>query len=163
MPAADEQALGDQAVERVESGGGDRLGRLHGRAAGEHREAREAPLLGVAEQVVAPVDRRAQRLLARGRVAGAGAQRAERGVEALGDLGRRQQSAAGGRQLDRQRQPVDAPADLRDRGGVGVAQVEVGIVGSRALAEQRDGVRRAPAPRGSSGVPGSGSASGDTG
>ena len=45
VPASHEQALGDQAVERVQSAGGDRLGRLDGRAAGEHREAREAPLL----------------------------------------------------------------------------------------------------------------------
>ena len=119
--ASHEQALGDQAVERVQSGGGDRLGRLDGRAAGEHREPREAALLVVAEQLVAPVDSGAQRLLARGCVARARARRAERGIEAVGDLGRRQQSAAGGRELDRQRQPVDAPADLRDRGGVAVA------------------------------------------
>ena len=133
----------------------------HRGAAGEHREAREARLLVVAEQVVAPVDRRAQRPLACGRVAGAGAQRAERRVEALGDLAGRQQPAARGRQLDRQRQPVDAPADLRDRGGVGVAEAEVGIVGSRALAEQRDGGH----PRQRLGVVArrSGSASGATG
>ena len=76
-------------------------------------------LLVVAEQLVAPVDRRAQRLLARGRVTRAGTQRAERrrrGARAIS--ARRQQPAAGGRELDRQRQPVDAPADLRDRGGV---------------------------------------------
>ena len=105
---------------------------------------------------------RAQRLLAGGRVARAGAERAERGVQAFGDLGGRQQPAAGGRELDRQRQPVDAPADLRDRGGVAVAEVEVGIVGSRALGEQRDRVD-AGQRLGSSGVPGSGSASGGTG
>ena len=120
--AAHEQALGDEPVERVEAGAGDRLGRLDGGAAGEHREAREARLLVVAEQRVAPVDRRAQRLLAGGRVAGAGAERGERGVQALGDLAGREQPAAGGRQLDRERQPVDAPADLRDRGRVAVAE-----------------------------------------
>ena len=42
------------------------------------RSARSAALLGVVEQVVAPVDRRAQRPLARGRVARARAERAER-------------------------------------------------------------------------------------
>ena len=36
--------------------------------------------------------------------------------QALGDLAGRQQPAARRRQLDGQRQPVDAPADLRDRG-----------------------------------------------
>ena len=150
LPAAHEQALGDEAVERVEAGAGDRLGRLDRRAAREHREAREARLLVVAEQLVAPVDRRAQRLLAGGRVAGAGAERAERGVQALGDLGGRQQPAAGGGQLDRQRQPVDAPADLRDRGGVAVARAQTR---DRALARARRTARRrrrrptSPGPR----------------
>ena len=95
--AAHEQALGDQAVERVKTGGGDRFGGLHRRAAGEHREPGEAGLLGVAEQVVAPVDGRAQCLLARRCIAGAGAERSERLVEALGDLPNRQQSTTGGR------------------------------------------------------------------
>ena len=81
-----------------------------------------------------------QRLLTRRGVARTGAGRAERCLEAVGDLGRRQQSAAGRRQLDRQRQPVDAPADLSDRGSVAVAEVKAGVVGSRALAEQRDSV-----------------------
>ena len=66
------------------------------------------------------------------------ARRAERCVQALGDLAWGQQPAAGGRQLDRQRQPVDAPADLRDGRGVAVAELEVRIVRSRALGEQRD-------------------------
>ena len=83
--AAHQEALGDQPVERVQVGAGDGLRRLHGGAAGEDPEAREARLLVVVEQVVAPVDRRAQRSLARGRVARA---RAERGVEPLGDLRR---------------------------------------------------------------------------
>jgi hypothetical protein len=68
--AGDEHVLGDEPVERVEIGAGDRLGRLGGRAAGEDRKGREALLLGVAEHVVAPVDRRAQRPLAGGRIAG---------------------------------------------------------------------------------------------
>ena len=67
--AAHEQALGHEPVERVDVGAGDRLRRLHRRAAGERGEAREARLLVVAEQPVAPVDGRAQRLLAGGRVA----------------------------------------------------------------------------------------------
>ena len=76
--AAHEQALGDEPVERVEAGAGDRLRRLHGGAAGEDREAREARFLVVAEQAVAPVDRRAQRLLAGGRVAWPCAETVER-------------------------------------------------------------------------------------
>jgi hypothetical protein len=83
--AAGEQLLGDHAVEHVEVGGGDGFRRLRRGAAGEHGEARKARLLGVSQQVVAPVDGRAQRLLACGRVAGAGPERAERGVQAFGD------------------------------------------------------------------------------
>ena len=66
---AHEQALGDQPVERVQARAGDRLRRLHRRAPGEHRQAREARLFARVEQLVAPVDRRAQRALARRRVA----------------------------------------------------------------------------------------------
>jgi len=83
--AAYQEALRDQPVEGVQVGAGDSLRRLDRGAAGEDPEAREARLLVVVEQVVAPVDRRAQRPLARGRVAWACA---ERGVEPLGDLGR---------------------------------------------------------------------------
>jgi hypothetical protein len=83
---AHEQALGDQAVERVELGAGDRLGRGDGGAAGEHRERREARLLAVAEQFVAPVDRCSKRLLARGRVARTDGQPGERHIQALGEL-----------------------------------------------------------------------------
>jgi hypothetical protein len=90
---------------------------------------------------VAPVDGGAQRLLAGGCVARAGARCAERGIQAFGDLGRRQHSAPGGRKLDGQREPVHAPADVRDRGGVDVGQGEAGVVSARAFAEQRDGVR----------------------
>ena len=44
LPAAHEQALGDEAVERVEVGAGDRLRRLHRRAAAEDGEPRETRL-----------------------------------------------------------------------------------------------------------------------
>jgi hypothetical protein len=120
----DQQVLGDEAVERVEIGADDRLDRLYGRAAREDREAREALLLGIAEQVVAPLDGRPQRPLAGGRVAGTGAQRAQRRVEARGDLARRKQPAAGGGQLDGQWQPVDPPTGQRaslPRGAAGAA------------------------------------------
>ena len=87
---------------------------------------------------MAPVDGRAQRVVAGGRVASGGARSAECHLQTLGDLGGRQQPAAGRGELDRQRQPVDAPADLRDRRGVAVAEIERGIVGSRPLDEQGD-------------------------
>ena len=147
LPPAHEQALSDEVVERVEVGAGDRLGRLDRRAAREHGEAREARLLAVAQQLVAPVDGRAQRVVAGGRVASGGAGSAECHVQTFGDLGGRQQPAAGRGELDRQRQPVDAPADLRDRGSVAVAQIKRGIVGTRPLDEQRDRIVAGRCPR----------------
>ena len=81
--AASEQALGNKAIERVEVRGGDGFSRMHGGAAGKHGKPRKARLLGVTHQVVASINGRAQRLLARGRVAGAGA---ERGIQAFSDL-----------------------------------------------------------------------------
>ena len=84
--AADEQALGDEPVERVDAGAGDRLGRLDSGAAGKHREAREARFLVGAEQLVAPVDRGPQSLLAGGRVPRRGAESAKRAVQAFCDL-----------------------------------------------------------------------------
>jgi len=85
---------------------------------------------------MAPVQRRAQRPLAGGGVAHA---RPERHVQARGDLGRREQPAAGRRQLDRERQPVKLPADRRDRARVLLLEPETRVVRSGALAEQRDG------------------------
>ena len=89
---------------------------------------------------MAPVDGRAQRLLARRRVTSAGTACAERRVEALRNLDGRKQPAAGGRELDRQREPIDPAANLRNRGGIPPAEVECRIVGPRALGEQLDGV-----------------------
>ena len=68
--AADE-ALVDERLERVEVGVGDRLGRLERAAAAEDREPREERAARLVQQVVAPLDRRAERLLARVGVAAA--------------------------------------------------------------------------------------------
>jgi hypothetical protein len=100
---AHEQTLGDQTIKGVEVGSHDRLGCLHTGPAHEHRKPREALSLRIAEQIVTPVDRGAQRALASGRVAGPGAQRAKRCVQALGDLAGCEQTTAGGRELDRER------------------------------------------------------------
>ena len=149
-------------IECVETCVGDGLGRHHRCAAGEHGKAREALLLLVVEQVVAPVDCRAQRLLTGGRVAGTGAQRTEDDVQALGDLAGRQHAAAGGRQLDRQWEAVDAPADLRHDGGLASARSKPGSW-ARARS-QKSATASTPAQRlRVVGVARSGSASGETG
>ena len=66
-----DEALLHEGLERVEVGFGDVLRHLEGAAAREDREAREQPLLVGAEQVVGPLDRRAERSLARVGVAAA--------------------------------------------------------------------------------------------
>ena len=127
-----EQALLDERLQRVEVGAADLLGRLERAAAGEDGEARGRALLLLGEQVVAPVDRRPQRLLARVGVAAA-LEEVEPLREALEDLPRRERLRARGGELDRERQVVEARAELGDL----VARLEPG-----ALAEERDGLGR---------------------
>jgi hypothetical protein len=64
------QALVEERLERVDVDLAHRLGGLVVAAASEDREPAEEPLLLRIEQVVRPLDRRAQRLLARVGVAG---------------------------------------------------------------------------------------------
>ena len=138
------------------------LGRLDGRAAGEDGEAREARLLVGAEQVVAPVDRRAQRLLAGGRVARRRRRARRARLQARGDLARGEQPAARGRQLDRQRQPVERAGRSQPPRRRCRRSSRTRGRGPRALAEQRDGVHVGQCRRVRR-VAGSGSASGGTG
>jgi hypothetical protein len=99
--------------------------------------AQEAAL-GLAQELIAPVDGRAQRLLARdGRPAATGEQ-AELVVEARRDALDRQHLDPRGGQLDRQRDAVQAPADLDQRGGVVRLDPETRIDQPRALDEQPD-------------------------
>ena len=134
----------------------------HGGAAGEHREARETRLLVVAEQAVAPVDRRAQRLLAGGRVARPCAESVER---ALAGVWRSLRGRAARSVRPRARSPAAARRRVgrspRPRSALSSLELEVGVVRSRALAEQRDGVHVGDRVAGP--VPRSGSASGGTG
>ena len=53
---------------------------------------------------------------------------------------RGEQPGTRGRELDRQRQPVDMSADLGDRVDAAFTYVKSGVVRLRALTEQRDGV-----------------------
>ena len=80
-----EQALLDERLQRVEVGAADLLGGLQRAAAGEDGERAEETLLLLREQVVAPVDRRPQRLLSRVGVPAA-LQQVEPLGEALEDL-----------------------------------------------------------------------------
>ena len=67
--------------------------------------------LALVEELVAPVDRRAQRSLPLRQVDGALHFEGEALVERPHDL-RRENDEAGGHELDRQGQPIEATADL---------------------------------------------------
>ena len=166
------ELLVDQPFECIEVGAGHPLGRLDRRASSEDGEAPERLCLGLAEEPVAPIDRGAQRALPVGRVERTGAEDIQRLAQARIQLLGPEQRGAGGRELDRERQPVEPAADLADGAGIVLAQLEVAVVAARAVGEERAGrcsldggrisVRRAPAaaPRRSAAPPGDAAARG---
>ena len=85
----------------------DRLGRGEVAPGGEDRQPIEQPLPAVVEQVIAPGDRAAERLLAFGQVARAGRQDIELVIEPDQDRVGAEQLDPGRRQLDRERHPVE--------------------------------------------------------
>ena len=82
-------------------------------SAGEHRTPCQQRLLGVVEQVVGPLHGVAQRLMAL-QTAPRSDQQPEPVVEPVAHLGDRHRQHARCGQLDRQRDAVEAPADLDD-------------------------------------------------
>ena len=124
-----------------------RLRGLEREAAGEHARARaNSRLASGVEQVVAPADRGAQRLLALRRVARAAAEQVEparRGGR--GSSGGREDLDPRGGELDRQREPVEARGrSPRSRSVAGVERSR-GSTRAGAALEQRDGGLGAPA------------------
>ena len=87
LAVEDDEALVDERLQRVEVGVAHLLGGVERAAAGEDRETAEQAPLVVGEQLVRPVERGAERLLARARVAAA-AQQVEAPAEPLEDLRR---------------------------------------------------------------------------
>ena len=150
--AAVDEAVVDERRQPVEEArhAADHLRVLERPAADEDREPREQPLLVLGEQRVAPVDRRAQRLLARRRVARAAAEHVE-AAEAREQRVRREELRPRRRELDREREPVEARADLGDGGRVGAVGLDAIAGVPRALDEQlrreRLVERRAPDTR----------------
>ena len=133
------EAVDDVAAE-LRGRAADGLGRLEVAAAGEDGQAVEEPPPAVVEQVVAPGDRAAQRLLARRQVARAGRQQVELVLEPGEDRVGRQELDPGGGQLDGERHAVEAGADRGDRRGVLVGDREPRLDRDRPLDEQADGL-----------------------
>ncbi len=100
----------------------DPFGRFQARPAGEHREPAQDHPFGVGEQPPAPVDHRAQRPVMWQRSTATAGQQAEPIVEPAGELIEGHGAQPGRGQFDRQRHPVQRPADAhhrRQRAGVG--------------------------------------------
>ena len=116
----------------------DHLGRLHRKGSGEDAEATEHDLLVLVQPVVAPFHRRGEGLLAREDGAGAAREEMEAIVELEGDaLGGHLATTSGG-ELQRERDAIEAMADLRDRRGVRIGDHERRAGAARAIDEQAD-------------------------
>ncbi len=126
-----DEALLHEGLERVQIGIGHLLRGLERAPAGEDGQAREQPLLGGVEQLVRPLDRRAERPLARIGIPAA-LQEVEALREPLEDLRGRERSRTGRGELDRERHVVECPAERADR--------IVGPLEAGAREEQRDGI-----------------------
>ena len=85
------------------------------RAGAEDRQPPREPALGLVQQVPAPVDDGAQRAVARERGAAAAGEQPEAVVQALGELADRQRAQPRRGQLEREREAVQAAADLLAR------------------------------------------------
>ena len=106
---------------------GDGLRAVQREAPDKDAEAREERLLLRAEEVVAPLDRCAQRPVPRGHAGTRlGLQDVESHAEALEDVARREQLDSSGGEFECQREPVQADAELGDSVCVELGELEVG-------------------------------------
>ena len=104
----------------------------------KHRQPAEQLPFDIRQQLVTPVHGRLERPLpcdGRSRAAG---QQPEPVLQPRLDLLRREDDDAGGRQLDGERNPVETPADARDRAGVAGVGAKAG---STALARVDEELR----------------------
>ena len=115
--------------------GADSFGPLQRPAAGKHGESPEQRALYQVQQIVAPVDQRAQRLLARRCCSAALRQQPEAIVEPFGNRLHRQRAQPRGGELDGERDAVEAATDLDHRVRVPLAQGEGGLHRDRTLDE----------------------------
>src|SRR5262249_35478841 len=110
-----------------------RLRGLEREAARKHSEAAQQRALTGGQQMMAAFDERQERLVARQGGATAPRKQAEAIIEPRRDLLWWKDLHARRRQLNRQRNAIQAPADLRDGRGVLFSQAKGGIRCRRAL------------------------------
>ena len=137
------EAVPGEHVEQVERPVLGKTGDVHGRFDGpsldEDRQGRQHLLLGVLQQSDAPLDGRAEGALALGQIDRPGTQGVETTSEPGEQCSRIQQPAARRRELDGERQTVEAPADLRDGHRVVLGQGEVVADGLGSIDEEPHG------------------------
>ena len=144
-PRADQAVIneGGQPVEDVQPqvgfGRDHAVGRLDCPAAREHGQPSEEGLLGVPEEGATPLDGRAQCPLARWHVDIAAVEEGQCAIEARQQGGRREDLDPRCRQLDRERETVEASADRGDSVGVTLGEAEARPRSLRPVDEQGDG------------------------
>ena len=117
---------------------GDLFRRRQREAAGEHSQpAQQDPFRG-AEQLMAPIERRVQSLMARQRRSPAAGQDAEPFVEPGGERGEAERKDVRRGQFQRQRDAVEPSADRHHRRRVRIVEPERGIGRADAFDEQLD-------------------------
>ena len=137
------EVMGNQTRQQLEDVVGlDRLARAHhfgsfqGAPSRKHRKPVEEPLLGRGEKVVGPVDGGAQCLLPFDRDAPTATEEPEPPVESPRQFTGVHRADPRGRELDRQRHAVEAPAHLHDSVRVGRVQLEARLHGASPIHEQ---------------------------
>jgi hypothetical protein len=119
---------GSHAVDELRSqfpeGIADRFRRLEGESSGEDAESAEECLLLGSEQAEAPVDRAPHRVLPVRHVPRTRGEEVEALIETSKKCAGRHHANARRRKFERQRQAIEAPADLRDRAGIVIAESE---------------------------------------
>jgi hypothetical protein len=141
----DDERFVDQRRDEMQGLGGrlafrdaHRLDVVESESAGKHAQPPQQDTVLRRQQVVAPVDGRPQRLMARQSGPAAGGQEPEAIGQTIEDLLRGEDSHSDRGQLDRQRQTVELAADVDDGGLVGRCKLESPRGGVRPLHEEHD-------------------------
>ncbi len=135
-----EQVPVDQTLELVCRSAGYGLGVLARATAGEHGEHREEVCLFGVQQIVAPLDRRAQGLVACRPVAGPLRQHGEPFFQPRGELGGCELPHAGRRELQGERKAVEGDADFGNCLRVAHGELEAVAHRRSTLDEEGDGL-----------------------
>ena len=116
---------------RHDAGGG-----FQAEAAREHGQPPQHDAIGLGEQPMAPIESRAQRLVARQRRTAAAGEDVKPQIQSAGEPFYPERRRARGCKLDGERYAVEAAADGHDGSGVALAQVEMRVGGAGARDEE---------------------------